>query len=144
MKVILVVAGLITAAAAHQARAEGVDQFCAERWPTDFAIREYCIQKENRAAADLSGRSFDLPPDWREATTALCRQRWPREPSMVLYCLESQEKAAAGITTIVNKPVPKDVALTIMTECEKQWRPDIEMFSQCIGKQAEAWHRLNR
>lgn len=97
------------------------------------------------ASAPAAEEFAGLPADWREETIALCRERSPADHAKAVRCLRQQEKAALGIASInVGAGVPGDVGAGILAQCEQQWRPDIEGFSNCLVEQAAAWQALNR
>jgi hypothetical protein len=71
-----------------------IQAHCEQQWPDDFSMREYCIDQQERALAELRrGRPADIPQDVFRTIRQKCAAQWPQDVSMRHYCEEEQFKA---------------------------------------------------
>ncbi len=73
---------------------EIIERKCESQWPDDFSMRDYCIEQQEQALAELRrGRPADVPEDVFKRIRAKCAREWPEDFSMRQYCEEEQFKA---------------------------------------------------
>jgi hypothetical protein len=73
---------------------ETLQEHCAQKWPDDFSMRAYCIEKQRAALAELKmGRPADVPEDIFQRIRQKCAAKWPVDYTMRQYCEEEQVKS---------------------------------------------------
>jgi Zn-dependent M32 family carboxypeptidase len=86
----------------YEAAALGnIKSFCAEKWPTDFAMQSYCVKKAKKAYA--RSQAFDvMASNENSIIWSTCSQRWSDAQdrvdwSMMAYCLDKQTSALKSL-----------------------------------------------
>lgn len=79
-----------------------IQSFCADEWPTDFEMQDYCY--ESQVEAYEKSKSYDLSDGSRESSiiSAKCSRDWTDAKGRVdwemhNYCVESQQEALEKI-----------------------------------------------
>lgn len=71
-----------------------IEKFCESQWLEDFSMRDYCVNQQGQAVAELRrGRPADVPDDVFRRIRAKCAREWAGDFSMRQYCEEEQFKA---------------------------------------------------
>lgn len=77
-----------------------VDIFCADKWPGDFRMQRYCVDQQNKAAADLRGfiERAAVPGSVEQLILGRCGSKWKVSEGvydwrMVKYCTDQQINA---------------------------------------------------
>lgn len=71
-----------------------IERHCESQWPNDFSMRDYCIDQQEQALAELRrGRPADVSEDVFRRIRTKCAREWPDDFSMRQYCEEEQFKA---------------------------------------------------
>jgi hypothetical protein len=71
-----------------------IERHCESQWPDDFSMRDYCINQQEQALAELRrGRPADVPEDVFQRIRTKCAREWLNDFSMRHYCEEQQFKA---------------------------------------------------
>jgi hypothetical protein len=67
---------------------------CERQWRDDYALRNHCIEQQERALAELRrGRPADIPDEIFRTIRTKCAAQWPKDFSLRHYCEEEQFKA---------------------------------------------------
>jgi hypothetical protein len=71
-----------------------IKRHCESQWSDDFSMRNYCINQQEQALAELRrGRPADVPEDVFQCIRTKCGREWSNDFSMRQYCEEEQFKA---------------------------------------------------
>jgi hypothetical protein len=125
-----------------------IESFCRAEWPTDFRMREYCINKQTDGAREIVQftRDYDLTMDGaalREKVSAndaaatillMCVSEWPSDWSQMAYCVRQQKDAALRLGDL-RPPTDKIQPLVDGIMAISRWRrenPDrADVYAQC-------------
>ena len=128
--------------------------YCANKWPTDYQMREYCEDQQNSAnnklfsLAESNGlvKNGRLSPSSNgndhERIIYRCMKKW-EQPSfetydftMVVYCIEQQFDA-------YNKTTDLEKSSSGTTQyCSNKWPNDYQMREYCEDQQNSANNKL--
>lgn len=68
-----------------------IAEHCEGQWPTDYAMREFCIEEQERALAQLrAGRPEDIPEDVFRSIRQASAAQWPSDFTMRLFTEQEQ------------------------------------------------------
>ncbi len=68
-----------------------IRKHCEKEWPSDFSMRAYCIEQQQKALTELRrGRPADIPENIFELIRSKCAKEWPDDFGMRQYCEEEQ------------------------------------------------------
>lgn len=71
-----------------------IEKYCESQWQDDFSMRDYCIEEQEQALAELRrGRPADVPEDVFRRIRVKCAKEWPDDFTMRQHCQEEQFKA---------------------------------------------------
>jgi hypothetical protein len=77
-----------------------IEKHCEEKWRDDYSMREYCIDEEEQALAELkSGRPDDIPEEVFRRIREKAAAKWPSEFSMRLYTEQEEFKSYRKLQT---------------------------------------------
>jgi hypothetical protein len=103
-----------------------IEQKCAEEWPNDFKMRNYCQKQQQEGISILDrGMPNGIQPDAFRIIRGKCASEWPRDFKMRAYC-ESQQYEAYRALQMNNK--------TSSAVCAQQWPDDYKMRQYCESK----------
>jgi hypothetical protein len=88
----------------------GSKEFCSKKWPNDYSMQEYCIEKQRKATVEIlkllasygiteqnTGGTLKLnpPPAGDKYRTLFidCLSKWETDKVMLLFCFEKQVEA---------------------------------------------------
>lgn len=84
----------------------GSAEFCAAKWPTDYQMQGYCINRNGEAAKKLLALMAGSREGSEEANiVARCGGKWGEDMTMVLYCTEQQLAAYRALSA--TRPTPR-------------------------------------
>jgi hypothetical protein len=77
-----------------------IEKHCEEKWHDDYSMREYCINEEEQALAELkAGRPDDVPEEVFRRIREKAASKWPSEFSMRLYTEQEEFKSYRKLQT---------------------------------------------
>ncbi len=89
---------------------------CTNKWPTDFRMQKYCLDKQKTSIQELAELFDQYSQGTVERDIVIrCRDKWAAEPGtedykMVLYCTNQQMEAYqaldSGSTPKADRPTP--------------------------------------
>jgi len=139
----------------HESNA-GIREFCANKWPNDYSMREYCENeqgKANRKLFDIARKKGLVKNDRlsvspkggdHEKIIIRCMNKWEKSRfqtydfTMVVYCIEQQFEAYDKTT----RSGTEKATTGIKGFCANKWPNDYGMRDYCENQQIEANGRL--
>ena len=99
--VIFLTAGGIGSVQAEPKTAQGIRDYCASEWPTNYTMQRYCIDEQGKACNEMVALYMSLTEDEEKRIVNRCLLDWGYESgfedlinwSMVAYCTKEQLKA---------------------------------------------------
>lgn len=77
---------------------EIIEAHCEQKWPDDYAMKAYCIKRQEAALAKLKmGRPSNIPEEVFASIRAKCARKWPEDFAMRNYCEQRQIEAFRGL-----------------------------------------------
>jgi hypothetical protein len=101
---------------------------CAEEWPSDYRMRDYCVKQQTEGA-----RALDKSPPSDVDSTAFkvirgkCAEEWPRDFKMRVYCEGQQFEGYRSLKS-------GSVGTSTRNSCAQQWPADYKMRRYCENK----------
>jgi hypothetical protein len=105
-----------------------IEQKCAEEWPNDFRMRNYCQKGQREGVAALSqGQPASVSQDAFVIIRGKCAEEWPRDFKMRAYCEKQQYEGYHALQAAT-------VDETKRRSCAQQWPNDYRMRQYCERK----------
>lgn len=109
--------------------AQIIERKCAEEWPSDFSMRNYCSTQQQDAISTLRrGKPNDVGADAFRIIRGKCADEWPRDFTMRAYCETQQYEGYRSLQS-------GGAGQTVRARCAQQWPNDYTMRVYCEGKQ---------
>lgn len=104
------IVGLLALAAVAAAAEYDVVAFCENKWQGQFAMQQYCLERERQGALQVQAfanqyRVQALVGEGKESDPAVqiwlgCVQKWEPQYSMAAYCIEREATAARALNKL--------------------------------------------
>ena len=113
------------------------------RYPNDFSMRKYVIEKETQAWRTLETYLAPEVPD--HILTLIFQQaekRYPDDFSMRKYVIENEVQAWRVLQAYHAPGVPEETLAQIFQQAEKRYPDNFSMQKYIIEKEVQAWREL--